>query len=55
MLRLGSSPERIKNVADVYLLHEHRDSLIEQGIIGKENVADVTALVASLLLAICIL
>lgn len=30
----------IKNVADVYLLHEHRDSLIEQGIIGKEKNTD---------------
>lgn len=30
----------IKNVADIYLLHEHRDSLIEQGIIGKEKNTD---------------
>lgn len=30
----------IKNVADIYVLHEHRDSLIEQGIIGKEKNTD---------------
>lgn len=30
----------IKNVADVYLLHEHRDALIEKGIIGKEKNTD---------------
>ncbi len=30
----------IKDVADIYLLHEHRDALIEQGIIGKEKNTD---------------
>ena len=30
----------IKDVADIYLLHEHRDTLIEQGIIGKEKNTD---------------
>lgn len=30
----------IKDVADIYLLREHRDSLIEQGIIGKEKNTD---------------
>ena len=30
----------IKDVADVYALHEHRDELIEQGIIGKEKNTD---------------
>lgn len=32
--------EYIKDVADIYLLHEHRDALIEQGIIGKEKNTD---------------
>lgn len=30
----------IKDVADIYFLHEHRDALIEQGIIGKEKNTD---------------
>lgn len=30
----------IKDVADIYLLHEHRDALIEQGVIGKEKNTD---------------
>lgn len=30
----------IKDIADVYLLHEYRDTLIEQGIIGKEKNTD---------------
>ncbi len=30
----------IKNVADIYRLHEHRDALIEQGTIGKEKNTD---------------
>lgn len=30
----------IKDVADVYSLHEHREELIEQGIIGKEKNTD---------------
>lgn len=30
----------IKNVADIFALHEHRDELIAQGIIGKEKNTD---------------
>lgn len=30
----------IKNVADIFTLHEHRDELIAQGIIGKEKNTD---------------
>lgn len=36
LVRLGY----LKNIADIYLLKEHRDELVEQGIIGKEKNTD---------------